>query len=77
MATSLFITVYAVGVAAAIRLLPRGRTRAVAVAALAFVALVLVLSGGYLLYPALVAGGALIGSCANFVIVMASRARYR
>ncbi len=60
MATSLFVTVYAVGVAAAIRLLPRGKARAVAVAALAFVALLVVLSGVYLVYPVVVAGGALI-----------------
>jgi amino acid efflux transporter len=60
MATSLFVTVYAVGVAAAIRLLPRGKARASAVAALLFVAVLLVLSGVYLVYPALVAGGALV-----------------
>jgi amino acid efflux transporter len=60
MATSLFVTVYAVGMAAAIRLLPRGKARGAPVAALAFVALLLVLSGVYLVYPALVAGGALI-----------------
>jgi amino acid efflux transporter len=59
MATSLFVTVYAVGVVAAIKLLPRGKARAAAVAALVFVALLLVLSGVYLVYPVLVAGGAL------------------
>jgi amino acid efflux transporter len=60
MATSLFVTVYAVGVAAGIRLLPRGKARACARAALLFVAVLLVMSGIYLVYPVLVAGGALL-----------------
>jgi amino acid efflux transporter len=60
MATSLFVTVYAVGVVAAIRLLPRGKARASAVAALVFVAVLLVMSGPYLVYPLLVSAGALI-----------------
>jgi len=60
MATSLFVTVYAAGVVAAIKLLPRGKSRASAIAALAFVALLLVMAGVYLVYPVLVAGGALV-----------------
>jgi amino acid efflux transporter len=60
MSTSLFVTVYAVGVAAAIKLLPRGKARAAAIAALVFVALLLVMAGVYLVYPVVVAGGALI-----------------
>jgi amino acid efflux transporter len=58
--TGLFVAVYALGVAAAIRLLPR-RSPAwwAAVAAFAVVAVLLVLSGPYLLWPVLVAGGAL------------------
>jgi amino acid efflux transporter len=60
MATSLFVTVYAVGVVAAIRLLPRGKARGSAIAALVFVAILLVMSGVYLVYPLLVATSALI-----------------
>jgi amino acid efflux transporter len=60
MASSLFVTVYSVGVVAAIKLLPRGKARAAAIAALVFVALLLVMAGVYLVYPLLVAGGALI-----------------
>jgi amino acid efflux transporter len=59
--TGLFVAVYAVGVAAAIRLLPRRSTaRAAAVVAFAVVAGLLVLSGGYLVWPLLVTGGALL-----------------
>lgn len=59
--TGLFVAVYAVGVAAAIRLLPRRSTaRAVAVVAFAVVAVLLVLAGAYLIWPVLVAGGALL-----------------
>lgn len=59
--TGLFVAVYAVGVAAAIRLLPRrSRARAAAVAALAAVVVLLVVSGVYLLCPVVVTGGALL-----------------
>jgi amino acid efflux transporter len=59
--TGLFVTVYAVGVAAAIRLLPRrSRARAAALLAFAVVAVLVVLSGPYLVWPLLVTGGALL-----------------
>lgn len=59
--SGLFVAVYAFGVAAAIRLLPR-RSKAwvCAMAALAVVAILFVVSGVYLIWPALVAGGALL-----------------
>jgi amino acid efflux transporter len=59
--TGLFVAVYAIGVAAAIRLLPR-RTKAhrCAVAAFAVVIVLLVMSGAYLAWPVLVTGGALL-----------------
>lgn len=59
--TGLFVAVYAVGVAAALRLLPR-RSAAYWVALVAFAAVLLLLamSGGYLLCPVLVSGGALL-----------------
>ncbi|MBP2326488.1 amino acid efflux transporter [Kibdelosporangium banguiense] len=61
LATSLFATVYAIGVAAAIRLLPRrSMARAAAFVALAIVVVLLVMSGVYLIWPALVTGGALL-----------------
>lgn len=59
--TGLFVTVYAVGVAAGIRLLPRGsHARAAALVAFGAVVVLLVMSGAYLLWAALVAGGALL-----------------
>jgi amino acid efflux transporter len=59
--TGLFVTVYAVGVAAAIRLLPRrSKARAAAMVALAAVVVLLVMSGPYLVWPLVVTGGALL-----------------
>jgi amino acid efflux transporter len=59
--TGLFVAVYAVGVAAAIRLLPRrSRARAAATVAFAAVAVLLVMSGRYLVCPLLVTVGALL-----------------
>jgi amino acid efflux transporter len=59
--TGLFVAVYAVGVAAAVRLLPRrSKTRAAAMVAFAVVIVLLVMSGGYLIWPLLVTGGALL-----------------
>lgn len=59
--TGLFVAVYLVGVAAAIRLLPRrSAARAAAIAALAVVVVLLVVSRGYLIWPVLVTGGALV-----------------
>jgi amino acid efflux transporter len=59
--TGSFVTVYAVGVAAALKLLPRGsRARAAALVALAAVAVLLVMSGRYLLWPLAVTGAALL-----------------
>lgn len=57
----LFVTVYVVGAAAAVRLLPR-RTgvRAAAMVTLAVVTLLLVMSGPYLIWPLLVTGAALL-----------------
>ncbi|EXG79751.1 APC family permease [Cryptosporangium arvum] len=55
--TGLFVTVYAVGVAAAVKLL---RGRPVAVAALGIVLVLTVLTGKYLLWAAVVAAGALL-----------------
>jgi amino acid efflux transporter len=58
--TGLFVTVYVVGVAAAVRLLPRGSAaRAAAMVALVAVAALLVMSGPYLIWPVVVTGGAL------------------
>ncbi|MFG1864274.1 APC family permease [Microbispora bryophytorum] len=54
-----FVVVYAIGVAAAIRLLPRGRARAAALLALVAVALLVAASGVYLVWPLLVGGAAL------------------
>jgi amino acid efflux transporter len=51
----LFVTVYVVGAAAAVRLLPaRTRARAAAMVSLAVVALLLVMTGPYLVWPLLV-----------------------
>jgi amino acid efflux transporter len=59
--TGLFVAVYAIGVAAAVRLLPRrSRARAAALVALAIVVVLLVMSGVYLVWPLLVTGGALL-----------------
>jgi amino acid efflux transporter len=59
--TGCFVAVYAMGVAAAIRLLPRGSAvRLAAMAALAAVVLLLVMSGFYLVWPLLVAAAALL-----------------
>ncbi|MER5178216.1 amino acid permease [Streptomyces sp. NPDC002896] len=61
LSTGSFVAVYAIGVAAAIRLLPRGSAgRAAAWAALAAVALLLALSGVYLIWPLLVTVAALL-----------------
>jgi amino acid efflux transporter len=61
LATGLFVAVYAVGVAAAVRLLPRGgKARVAALVALMVVVVLLIMSGVYLLWPLVVAGGALL-----------------
>jgi amino acid efflux transporter len=57
----LFVTVYVVGAAAAVRLLPRRtKARAAAMVTLAVVAMLLVGSGPYLVWPLLVTGAALL-----------------
>jgi amino acid efflux transporter len=59
--TGSFVTVYAVGVAAALKLLPRrSNARATAVAALAAVAVLLVMAGRYLLWPLVITAAALV-----------------
>ena len=59
--TGLFVAVYVVGVAAAVKLLPRrSKARAAAVVSLVAVVALLVMSGAYLVWPMLVAGGALL-----------------
>ncbi|GAA3150305.1 amino acid permease [Planomonospora alba] len=58
--TGSFVAVYAVGTAAALRLLPRGRMRLAALVSLAAVVVLLVMSGVYLLWPLLVTGAALL-----------------
>lgn len=58
--TGLFLAVYALGVAAAIRLLPRGPAHVGAILALGAVVVLLLVSGFYLFWPLLVAGGALL-----------------
>ncbi|WP_214414091.1 APC family permease [Sphaerisporangium fuscum] len=59
--TGSFVAIYAIGVAAAVRLLPRGSAaRLAALASLAAVVLLLVMSGPYLLWPVLLAGAALL-----------------
>lgn len=61
MTTGSFVTVYAVGVAAAVRLLPRrSRGRVAAMCSLAAVGLLLVMSGAYLLWPLAVTAAALL-----------------
>jgi amino acid efflux transporter len=61
LATGSFVTVYAIGVAAAIRLLPRrSKGRASACVALVAVAALLAMSGIYLLWPLAVSGAALL-----------------
>jgi amino acid efflux transporter len=57
--TALLVTVYAIGVAAALRLLPRGSgAHIAAMVALVAVGMLLVVSGPYLAWPALVLGSA-------------------
>lgn len=57
----LFVAVYVVGAAAAVRLLPRGSAvRKVALVTLVVVALLLVSSGPYLIWPLMVCGAALL-----------------
>ncbi|MGC9543151.1 APC family permease [Streptomyces sp. UG1] len=59
--TGSFVAVYAVGVAAAVRLLPkRGKARAAALVALVAVVIMLLMSGRYLLWPLAVTGAALL-----------------
>jgi amino acid efflux transporter len=59
--TGQFVTVYVVGTAAAVRLLPRGSAaRAAAVVSLAAVLVLLVLTGRYVLWPLLVTAAALL-----------------
>lgn len=59
--TGSFVMVYSVGVSAAIRLLPkRGKARAAALVALVAVAIMLLMSGRYLLWPLAVTGAALL-----------------
>ncbi|WP_328766971.1 APC family permease [Streptomyces sp. NBC_00286] len=59
--TGSFVTVYAVGVAAALRLLPkRGKSRTAALVALVAVVIMLLMSGQYLLWPLVVTGAALL-----------------
>jgi amino acid efflux transporter len=59
--TGLFVAVYVFGVAAAVKLLPRrSKARAAAMVSLAAVVVLLVMSGPYLVWPVLVAGGALL-----------------
>ncbi|MEU1669656.1 amino acid permease [Streptomyces sparsogenes] len=61
LATGSFVTVYAIGVAAALRLLPRrGAIRGAALVALVAVAGLLLMSGRYLLWPLGVAAAALL-----------------
>jgi amino acid efflux transporter len=59
--TGSFVTVYALGVAAAIKLLPRrSKGGAAALAALVAVVALLIMSGAYLLWPVAVTGAALL-----------------
>ncbi|MGI8329591.1 APC family permease [Actinomadura scrupuli] len=59
--TGSFVAVYAIGVAAAVKLLPRrGKGRAMAMAALVAVVALLLMSGTYLLWPVVVTGAALL-----------------
>ncbi|HEY3734335.1 MAG TPA: amino acid permease [Streptosporangiaceae bacterium] len=59
--TGLFVAVYAIGVAAAVRLLPRrSKARGAAMVSFAVVVVLLVMTGVYLIWPLLVTGGALL-----------------
>jgi amino acid efflux transporter len=59
--TGSFVAVYAIGVAAAVRLLPRGtKGRTAALFALCAVVVLLIMAGLYLLWPLTVAGAALL-----------------
>jgi amino acid efflux transporter len=59
--TGLFVTVYAVGVAAAVRLLPRhSKARAAALVAQVAVIVLLLMTGPYLVWPLVVAAAALL-----------------
>ncbi len=59
--SGLFVLVYAVGMAAGVRLLPRrSGARRAAMVAFGFVLLLLLMSGRYLVWPLLVAAGALL-----------------
>lgn len=61
LATGLFVSVYVVGVAAAIKLLPRrSKGQTAAVAAFAISIALLVMSGVYLVWPLLISGSALL-----------------
>lgn len=59
-ATGSFVTVYLIGVAAAVRLLPRGKARLTAVAALVAVVFLAVMTGPYLAWSLAVTGAALL-----------------
>jgi amino acid efflux transporter len=59
--TGSFVTVYALGTAAALRLLPRGsRAHRSALLALVAVAALLIMTGWYLLWPLVITAGALL-----------------
>ncbi len=59
--TGLFVTVYAVGVAAAVKLLPRGsRARLAAMVAQGAVVILLLMAGPYLIWPIIVTAAALL-----------------
>ncbi|HZX37914.1 MAG TPA: amino acid permease [Streptomyces sp.] len=61
LANGSFVAVYAIGVAAAVRLLPRrSKGRAAALAALVAVVALLAMSGRYLVWPLVVTGAALV-----------------
>jgi amino acid efflux transporter len=56
----LIVTVYAIGVTAAFRLLPRGKGRTAAIAAFVAVALLLAATAAYLAWAAVVSAAALL-----------------
>lgn len=59
--TGSFVTVYALGTAAAVRLLPRGsRAHTAALRALIAVAALLIMTGWYLLWPLIITAAALL-----------------
>lgn len=59
--TGLFVTVYAVGVAAAVKLLPRGsKARLAAMVAQGAVVILLLMAGPYLIWPVIVTAAALL-----------------